>query len=236
MYHAVGAETGGANMVLRSVISNIEGIVVNTESLPFGAWKKALADLDLDLTLEEYRANLTPPFEPERCGEIMDGFDTATLEAAAASAKEDFLERVEETLEIYPSTIALFEEIIANGTRLAAVSTSGYGETLLNRIGLADIFDEKVFAGETARPAPLSRIYRIAAGRLDVQPAECVLLDATDEGVAAGRSCGFVVVGVDRYGAPRGQDGPRRLGAAHHVVDDLGEIDHARLAALCGDL
>ena len=66
----------------------------------------------------------------------------------------------------------------------------------LDVTGLADLFGEHVYVTSMVpRPKPAPDIYLLAAERLGVEPAGCVVIEDSPAGAAAARGCGMHAIG-----------------------------------------
>jgi putative hydrolase of the HAD superfamily len=65
---------------------------------------------------------------------------------------------------------------------------------LRDRYQIADLFDDVVCSADIALAKPDTRIYALAAQRLDLQPAECVFVDDMEGNVEAARSAGMQAI------------------------------------------
>jgi beta-phosphoglucomutase family hydrolase len=140
-----------------------------------------------------------------------------------------FLEVIRDRgVERYPESLQFVEGLRAAGYFRAVVSASQNCADVLVGAGLDGLFDVRV-DGLTARskglrgkPAP--DMFLAAAQELGVPPAECVVFEDAEAGVAAGRAGGFGwVVGVDRVGHAEAL----RTNGADTVVNDLSELEVA---------
>jgi beta-phosphoglucomutase family hydrolase len=125
----------------------------------------------------------------------------------------------------YPGSVRLLDRLRERGVPLAVVSSSRNAPAVLSAAGLLDRFDVVVdgavaTADELAgKPAPDTFV--AAARRLDVAPADAVVMEDAVSGVAAGRAGDFgLVVGVDRG---VGEQALLEAGA-DVVVSDLAEF------------
>lgn len=125
----------------------------------------------------------------------------------------------------YPGSVALVDALIADGRRVAVVSSSRNAVPVLAAAGLTDRFpvvvDGLVAAARHLPGKPAPDTYLDAAAQLGVPAAQAVVVEDAESGVASGRTGDFgLVVGVDR-GA-----GAETLIAhgADLVVDDLAEL------------
>ena len=73
-------------------------------------------------------------------------------------------------------------------------------------------------ADQVARGKPAPDPYLLAAERLGVDPADCLVLEDAPAGIAAGRAAGMTVWAVATT------HGPGDLGAAHRIATGLPEL------------
>lgn len=114
---------------------------------------------------------------------------------------EEELER--SGVEAFPGSVAWLREVREAGLRTAVVSSSRNCAAVLERAGIANLFDARV-DGETilelglpGKPAPDA--FLEGARRVGVDPRRAVVVEDALAGVEAGRAGGFgLVVGVDR--------------------------------------
>lgn len=125
----------------------------------------------------------------------------------------------------YPGSLAFLEQLRAQRTPMAVVSSSRNAPAVLTTAGVFDYFDIVVSGavagqlGLAGKPAPDTFLH--AAKELGVDADDAVVFEDAVSGVAAGRAGGFgLVVGVDR-GA--GADALTEHGA-DIVVRDLQEL------------
>jgi HAD superfamily hydrolase (TIGR01509 family) len=103
----------------------------------------------------------------------------------------------------------------------ALVTGSSRGEALqvLPRIGPEAAFDIIVAAEDVARSKPAPDGYAKAIAALGVSHEECMVIEDSVSGIAAGRAAGCLVLAV-RAGNFGGWD----QSGAHHLIDTLAEL------------
>jgi beta-phosphoglucomutase-like phosphatase (HAD superfamily) len=101
---------------------------------------------------------------------------------------------------------------------------------VLPRIGPEAQFEYIFAAEDVPRSKPAPDGYRMAIEALGVGPAECLVIEDSVDGIAAGRAAGCVVLAV-RAGNFGGWD----QGGAHHVVDTLEEMTPPLVEQLARD-
>jgi len=120
--------------------------------------------------------------------------------------KTDLFMRAVETgaMPLRPGVKRLIKEAIEAGVKVAVCSTSNeraVTSIVKNLLGAEIAAVMPVFAGDVvAKKKPAPDIYLLAARKLGVEPARCVVIEDSEIGLAAGRAAGMrVVVTKSRY-------------------------------------
>ena len=134
-------------------------------------------------------------------GEVRDEEFEATL--AAALVREDgtpvhsagLLRRMFEASVILDQMLELIKDLRTNGVLTSLLSNSwGGSEDGYPRHLFADLFDDVVISGEVGMRKPEERIFKLAAARLGLSPAECVFVDDVEGNIVAAQALGFTAV------------------------------------------
>ncbi len=234
---------------MQALILDCDGVIAETERdghrVAFNQAFRARG-LDIEWSVEHYGELLRTAGGKERMARFFEGHgwpvdsaDRGELIDELHRSKTDlFLEIIDSgLLEPRPGVPRLVDEAIAAGLRLAVCSTSSTRavQSVINAVlGAERSAHLPVFAGD-AVPAkkPDPGIYSLAAERLGVVPAQCVVVEDTQIGLqaalAAGMRCivtpGFYTQGEDCTGADL-------------VVEELGDdpvrVTLADCQSLCG--
>ncbi|MDX2972124.1 HAD family phosphatase [Kribbella solani] len=105
---------------------------------------------------------------------------------------EGLIERMFAHFEHQPAMAALVRRINQRGIRTALLSNS-WGNTY-PRDTWAGMFDDIVISGEVGLRKPEPEIFRLAAGRLNLEPAECVFIDDLQLNVDGARAVGMTAL------------------------------------------
>ena len=132
----------------------------------------------------------------------------------------------------WPHNVALLHRVRNEGyrTALGTMSDRNQVERILEILGLTGDFDVVVTIDDVPRGKPDPAIYLLAAGRLGVSPAECLVLEDSPSGIRAGIAAGMRVIAVTT---------PFTRTAVHeaHVSDARWVVDDpARLPEVFGQL
>lgn len=120
----------------------------------------------------------------------------------------------------------LVSELHDRGIPLAVATSSRNPHAVhhLGTAGLLDLFDTVVTRDDVVNPKPHPEPYLMAAGRLGVDPRDCLALEDSFAGVTAAHAAGMQTIMVPDLVHPSAEI--RALGIA--VMESL---DHVRLAA-----
>jgi HAD superfamily hydrolase (TIGR01509 family) len=86
------------------------------------------------------------------------------------------------------------KELRLSGLRTGLLSNSWGTRDAYPREVLDEFFDAAVISGEVGMRKPEERIFRLAAERLGLSPAECVFIDDIEGNIVAASTLGFAVV------------------------------------------
>jgi HAD superfamily hydrolase (TIGR01509 family) len=202
---------------MTAVIFDCDGTLVDSEPLAMRAWTAALApfgctvtDADTAATIglsyarvHAYYAERAPLPERAEFWPLLAGELFALIDAE---------------LRPFADAEATVRELHERGVPLAVASSSPRErlDRTLRRSGLAPLLPVTVAGDEVDRGKPAPDMFLAAAKRLDAAPGECIVVEDTPVGVAAGLAAGMTTVAVRReLGAANG------LAGAHVVLDLL---------------
>jgi HAD superfamily hydrolase (TIGR01509 family) len=115
--------------------------------------------------------------------------------------------------------------------RPVAVASSAHAEVIdaaLDATGLTDVFAAVVSSDEVAHGKPAPDVYLEAARRLAIEPAGCLVVEDSRNGVRAGKAAGMTVVLVPNRSVP---PAPGTAELADVVIGSLAELDPASIRA-----
>jgi beta-phosphoglucomutase-like phosphatase (HAD superfamily) len=114
---------------------------------------------------------------------------------------------------------------------VAALHAAGFGVAVgssaprenvapaIDRLGARDCFSAVVTGSDVQHGKPDPQIFLVAAQRLGVPPARCVVIEDAPVGIVAAAAAGMACVGLASTGRTR-----EMLGKAQLVVDALSEL------------
>lgn len=182
---------------VRALLVDFDGTIADTGAANYAAYAEALAEVGV----EAPRA----AFDSVAFGRNWRQFLPEMLAEAGVDADPAAVAR--RKAELYPScfgSIVINEALVAllrlhkERCRVALVTTASGANVraILGHFGLASLFDLVVTGDDVADHKPAPDAYRMAADRLGCAPDECVVIEDSDIGVAAGRAFGAPVLRV----------------------------------------
>ena len=105
----------------------------------------------------------------------------------------------------YPGVADLVHQLDSRGTLLALVTSSlkAEAELALVTFGLAHLFRVVVTAEDVANGKPAPDGYLLAARRLNVEPAGCIVIEDSPTGVRAAKAAAMSCVAVTNTHSPQ---------------------------------
>jgi beta-phosphoglucomutase len=152
----------------------------------------------------------------------------AEIDRLADRKEALFREAVRGTLQALPGVLTLVPALHAAGFRLAIGSSTPRAnvDLVLDELGLTRFFSAISSAEDVTHGKPDPQVFLVAAARLGVPPAQCVVVEDAVAGVLAALAGGMKALAVTT------NHDRAALSAAHRVVASLAEITPADTAAL----
>lgn len=202
---------------IKGFIFDLDGVLVDTAKYHYLAWRRLANELGFDLTLEQNEllkgvsrmASLdivlgigglkAEPAQKEIFAEWKNGW---YVELISRMQKDELLTNAEFFVQCAR----------ASGLKTAIGSASKNTSTILDRLGIAHLFNAVVDGTKVHRAKPDPEVFLLAASELSLAPEECVVFEDAEAGVSAAKAGGMRCVGIGQ---------PERLRQADLVVSSF---------------
>ena len=190
--------------MIRACIFDMDGLMIDSEPLAMEAWQTALRPFghSIDGTLFEQMLGLR---QTECAMLLRDHFHLPLpIKALTRRRNDTFLALLPGRLRAMPGLHELLAELQARRVK-RAIATSGerrYVTTVIREMELESAFDAMVVAEDVTRGKPAPDVYLLAAERLGLPPAQCLVLEDALNGVAAAKAAGMTCVAVPNPSSP----------------------------------
>lgn len=180
----------------RAYLFDCDGTVVDSMPLHYLAWRRALDAHGCDFPEELFYAWGGKPVE-QILSDLSHAHGLQIPIAETASIKEGYFQEALPQLTAVAEVLEHIED--AHGRIPFAIVSGGGRESVvrsLEQLHLLDRFETLVCAEDYTRGKPNPEPYLLAAERLGVSPAHCLVFEDTDLGIEAARAAGMKWVKV----------------------------------------
>ena len=184
---------------IRALLFDFDGLIVDTEWPIYEAWRQIFEDHGHSLPLETFNQCIGTDFNtwsPKTHLEDLTGnaIDWHSLDETRQAG-------IEKNLEGAPAMPGICEAVAAAktaGMKLAVVSSSSHRwvDGWLERIGLFEQFDTTVCRDDAERIKPAPDLYLEAARQLNLEPATCLVVEDSLNGIKAAIAAGMQSVAI----------------------------------------
>ena len=187
--------------MIKACIFDLDGVIVDTAHYHFLAWKR-LAD-ELGIPFTEHDNERLKGVSRLRSMDILlelGGISLSPQEKERLANKKnswfvDFIERMIPE-EIFPGVKPLLVALRARGIKVALASASKNAQTVIQVLHIQHEFDAVVDGTMVTHSKPDPEIFLLAARRLGVTPADCLVFEDAEAGVEAAVAAGMKCIGI----------------------------------------
>ncbi|HMQ04255.1 MAG TPA: HAD family phosphatase [Pyrinomonadaceae bacterium] len=196
--------------MIKAILMDFNGVVIDDEPIQHSIYKEILAADGIEVSDEEYYSRLgmdDKTFVASFLTAAGKGADIDRVLELTSLKTQKWREAIEADVPLFPG-IENFIRKMANDFALGIVSMSKREEIdfVLEKTGLADRFSAFVCAEDVGECKPDPECYRkgfemidlsrIAQGHLPMTHSECLVIEDSPPGVAAGKAADLPVLGV----------------------------------------
>ncbi len=190
--------------MIKAVIYDMDGTLVDTEHLGLRAWDEAAEQLGTDVP-RDLSKQFIGRARPSVVDMLVEHLGSRSLAEQVYDLHRDIqFELSKDHLETKPGALESLRTLHEEGYRIA-LATSSRRETVdynLNRFGIMDLFEVITCGDEMKRGKPYPDIYLRTAERLELDPVTCAVIEDSANGVKAGHAAGMHVYMVPDVLAP----------------------------------
>ncbi|MPQ47713.1 beta-phosphoglucomutase [Marinifilum sp. N1E240] len=210
---------------ISACIFDLDGVVVDTAKYHYIAWKSLANELGFDFT-EEDNERLKGVSRMTSLDILLEiggvELDDKTKLELADKKNKNYVEFILKMTpdEILPGVKDFFNELKAEGVKIALGSASKNAMTILNQLELTDYFDAVVDGTHVSNAKPDPEVFLKGAELLGFSPSECIVFEDAEAGVEAAINGNMRCVGIGS---------PEVLGKANIVVPGFVGFTMAQL-------
>ena len=205
---------------MKAILWDNDGVLVDTEELYFRATREGLAELDIELRVEDFidislrRGASCFDLAYER------GLATERIEATRLRRNARYEDLLREGVELIAGVRETLHAL--RGVARMAIVTSTRPEhfALVHaRTGIREHFELVLTGADYTNFKPDPEPYLMAAKRLEVAPADCLVVEDTERGLVSATRAGMRCVVI-----PRGLSAGGDYSSAYRVLERASEL------------
>ncbi|PTR01639.1 beta-phosphoglucomutase [Mucilaginibacter yixingensis] len=206
--------------MIKACIFDLDGVIVDTAVYHYKAWKRLAAELGFDFTEHdnERLKGVSRMRSLEIILEIGNVIKSEAEKEELADRKNrwyvDMINQMQPN-EVLPGACEFVQACRDAGIKTALGSASKNSMTILNKIGMTDLFDAIIDGNKVSKAKPDPEVFLKGAAELGVQPADCVVFEDAIAGIEAAKNADMKAVGIGEQ---------ETLKEADVVVKGLGEV------------
>lgn len=214
--------------MLKAVLFDMDGVIVNTEPLHQKSYYRMFEDLNIEVPDELY-TSFTGQSTMAICETLIDQLNLPLCPLTLASIKRDHFTELFENdsdLDLMDGVLDLIQDYYRNGLTLVLASSATMENinTIFDRFNLNQYFVDKLSGADLKASKPHPEIFEKAALASGFERHECMVIEDSTNGVIAAHEAGIFCVAYDSIYS-KDQDYSR----ADLVVKDFKAISYDRI-------
>ncbi len=188
--------------MIKAVIFDLDGVLVSTDIMHYEAWKKLAEKLQIQ--------NFTKEDNLRQRGVSR----MASLEVLLEKSEQTYTEQEKEALaqeknkyyitllkkltpdDVLPGVLTVFHALKQRGILIGIGSASKNTPEILERTELGNYIDQVSCGLDITRSKPDPQVFLVAAQKLGVNPADCLVVEDADSGIQAAKAGGMYALAV----------------------------------------
>ena len=210
-------------MKYKAAIFDMDGLLLDTESIFLEAFKNTCKRLDLDFDMSMFKSLIgtnsvkTKTILEEHFGE---GFSHEVFRKTWRQYVAGYIS--EKSIPLKEGVPELLDKVRNQKLPMAVATSTAYKDACktLERTGLIDYFDFIVAGDQVIKGKPDPEIYLKVAEKINVLPEECIAFEDSENGVKSALAAGMEVIQVPDLIYP--SDELRSMG--YRIIDSLKKV------------
>ncbi|HSW57346.1 MAG TPA: HAD family phosphatase [Dehalococcoidales bacterium] len=216
------------NSYNRAVIWDMDGVIADTALPHYRSWQFAFHKQGIQFSDEDFQQVFGQRNDLIVKKMMGSEFSQELIDIISEDKETYFRDSVLKDLRPFPGVLDLLQLLSENNIASAVGSSAPLEnvEVILKGLKIKQYFQAMVFGLEVKEGKPSPEVFLTAAAKLEVKPANCIVIEDAIAGVMAAKRAGMACIGVTNTHPPAA------LAAADWVLDSLEKVKLADLERL----
>ncbi|MDC0008001.1 HAD family phosphatase [Flavobacteriaceae bacterium] len=217
--------------MLKAVIFDMDGVIVNSEPLHHLAYKKMFEEFKLDVSNSLYES-FTGQSTYSICEQLCEIFDLKVDANSLVLSKRKHFKIIFEndsSFEMIDGAMNLIKDYFENNLTLVLASSASMTniERIFKKFDLNKFFKAKISGADLKESKPNPEIFIKAAQLAGFKKEECIVIEDSTSGIAAAKSAQIYCVGYDSLNSKN-----QNYDKANLVINNFKEIQFDKISKL----
>lgn len=219
--------------MLKAVIFDMDGVIIDSESIHREVEKKIFNSLGVNISDEEHDTyvGMTSMGMWREIKSRHNLKESSSVEELTKMSVENYIKFIQGNKSIEPieGVVELIDDLHKNNIKLAIASSAVRKsiETVVCMFRLEKYFNIRISGEDIKRGKPEPDIFLMAAERLGVQPEDCIVVEDSKNGVHAAKKAGMKCIGFRNQSS-----GDQDLSSADMIIKKFHDINCKRLSSM----
>lgn len=182
----------------QAVLWDLDGVIADTGIYHCRAWQEVFSQMGINFTEEHFIRHFGQRNDTIIRDTVNGNISREVLEAIADRKEKTYRRLVADNIEALPGAIELLSSLREHGIK-SAIASSAPPENvriIIDSLRIGGCFDAIACGREVTEGKPSPQIFLLAAEKLNVEPAGCVVIEDAIAGVAGAKQAGMKCVAV----------------------------------------
>ena len=217
--------------MLKAVIFDMDGVIVNSEPLHHLAYKKMFEEFKLNVSNSLYES-FTGQSTYSICEQLCEIFDLKVDANSLVLSKRKHFKIIFEndsSFEMIDGAMNLIKDYFENNLTLVLASSASMTniERIFKKFDLNKFFKAKISGADLKESKPNPEIFIKAAQLAGFKKEECIVIEDSTSGIAAAKSAQIYCVGYDSLNSKN-----QNYDKANLVINNFKEIQFDKISKL----
>ncbi len=207
---------------IKAMLFDMDGLMIDSEPFSFKAFKSVFEKYGRQLSKEEYIRRYVGVSEAEESKDMVVRFNLPISAEELVQAKRTLYKQLlKDNVITQPGLMELLEKLHQYNykTAIGSSSTLKNIKAVINKLKISSLIGTYASAEEVNNGKPAPDVYLLAAKKLGVSPAGCLVLEDAPKGVQAAKAAGMLCFAIPSN-ETKGQD----FSMADKVLNSLSEV------------